>query len=240
MSEPLRAVVVDDERLVRRELMTMLAAFPQIQVVGEAEDVPSAVRVIAEHDPDVLFLDIQLPKESGFELLEKTQTRAKIVFVTAFDEYAIRAFKVNALDYLLKPVDRERLSLTVNRLTSPKPQPHTPRRLGYGDRLFLMLDTQMRFLKIDSIAYVSSAGDYSEVITTDGAKRLSTKRMKEWELRLPEQHFCRVHRATIVNLNLVERVEEWFNFSFRLYLKGCANPILVSRRHAAQLRERFG
>lgn len=241
MTNPLRAVVVDDERLVRRELIGLLSAFRQIQVVGEAEDVSSAERVIAELNPDVLFLDIQLPKETGFDLLEKIPIRAKIVFVTAFNEYAVRAFEVNALDYLLKPVDPERLRHTIERLTSSETvdQP-TRRKLEYSDRLFLMLDAHMRFLRIDGIVLITAAGDYSEVTTADGRKSLTVKRMKEWEARLPEHHFCRVHRSLMVNLEYVERVEEWFNASYRLFIKGGTEPIITSRRFSAKLREKFG
>jgi len=241
MNKPLRAIVVDDERLVRRELIALLSNFRQIQVVGEAEDVPSAIKVIAEQNPDVLFLDIQRPRETGFDLLEKIQTRARIVFVTAFNEYAVRAFEVNALDYLLKPIDPERLSQTIERLTyEGAVETSDMRKLEYSDRLFLMLGTQMRFLKLDHIVLINAAGDYSEVTTADGQKSLTTKRMKEWESRLPEQNFCRVHRSIIVNLEYVERVEDWFNFSYRLFLRGCAEPIIMSRRLSAKLRERFG
>jgi len=210
-------------------------------VIGEADSVPSAIKAIQKLSPDVVFLDIQMPGESGFDLLEKTGVDAHIIFVTAYDEYAIRAFEVNALDYLLKPVNPDRLAKALEKLESQDRETRTrTQRLDYEDRLFLMLGQHFRFLKVNTILNISAAGDYSEVLSSDGTKGLTLKSMKEWETRLPMQHFIRIHRSSIINMEFIERIEEWFNYSFRIYLKGLEEPYVISRRYAARLKERLG
>ena len=241
MKKQFKVLIVDDERLARKDLCSLLKEYDNINILGEADDVPSAKKAIKELKPAVIFLDIQMPGESGFDLLKEINVDSKIIFVTAFDEYAIRAFEVNALDYLLKPVNPERLARTIERLENDgKSENEKMRKLNYDDRLFLMIDTQFKFLKIDRILYISSAGDYSEVMTNDGHKGLTLKSMKEWENRLPGQYFCRIHRSTIVNMEYIDSFEEWFNYSFRVYLNGVENPFVMSRRFAAKLKERLG
>jgi two-component system LytT family response regulator len=119
MDKIFRAVIIDDEELSRTDLKLLLTRFPTVEVVGEAKDISTGSVVVSKLNPDVIFLDIEFPRESGFDLLEKIETRAKIVFVTAFDEYAIRAFEVNALDYLLKPVNPDRLAITLKHKKYP-------------------------------------------------------------------------------------------------------------------------
>jgi two-component system LytT family response regulator len=241
MKRPLRVLVVDDERLARKDLISLLGAYDHISVVGEADDVPTAAKAIEKLDPDVIFLDIQMPGDSGFDLLEKAEVEAQVIFVTAYDEYAIRAFEVNALDYLLKPVHPDRLAKALERLELREQEIHTRiRRLKYDDSLFLMLGRHFKFLKVDTILAVTAAGDYSEVLTSDGSKGLVLKSMKEWEARLPAQHFLRVHRSTIINMEYIDRVEEWFNYSFKVYLKGLEEPYVISRRYATRLKDRLG
>jgi len=241
MKKPLNVLVIDDERLVRKDLISLLSAYDNVTVVGEAEDVPSAVKAIDRLNPDVIFLDIQMPGDSGFDLLEKNDVEAQIIFITAYDEYAIRAFEVNALDYLLKPVSPDRLAKALKRLDLKDQETFArTRRLDYHDRLFLMLGRHFKFLKVSTILTITAAGDYSEVLTSDGNKGLTLKSMKEWEARLPAQHFIRIHRSTIINMEFIERIEEWFNYSFKVYLNGVEEPYVISRRYASKLRDRLG
>lgn len=239
----LKALIVDDERLARRELRSLLEEHSAINIVGEAETLAQARQIIESENPDVVFLDIQLSGETGFDLLEKTNSDFKTVFVTAFDAYAIRAFEVNALDYLLKPVNPERLKRAIEKLLEadqPNRAETAARPLEYDDRLFLSLGGRSIFLKINTISHVMAAGDYSEVFTTDKQKYLVEKSLREWEARLPEKHFVRIHRTAIVNLESIERVENWFNRSYQIYLQRQAEPLTVSRRYAAKLKEKFG
>ncbi|HZS10523.1 MAG TPA: LytTR family DNA-binding domain-containing protein [Blastocatellia bacterium] len=236
-----RAIIVDDERLARRELRSLLSEHGEIEVAGEAGNVAQAVRLIGEQEPDVVFLDIQMPGESGFGLFDQVGKTFDVIFVTAFDAYAIRAFEVNALDYLLKPINPERLARAVARLSAGDHiGTSTARRLEYEDRLFLELDGHSRFLKINTIVCLCAAGDYSEIFTADGGKSLVLKSLKEWEERLPEKQFARIHRSTIINLEYIERVEGWFNRSYQIYLRQIEEPFMMSRRYAAKLRLRFG
>ena len=241
MIKPHNVLVVDDERLARKDLIALLGAYDNIRVVGEADDVPSAAKAIEKLSPDVIFLDIQMPGESGFDLLDKADVEAQVIFVTAYDEYAIRAFEVNALDYLLKPVNTDRLTKALEKLELREQEiPAKVRKLDYDDRLFLMLGKHFKFLRVNTILNISAAGDYSEVLTSDGHGGLTLKSMKEWEARLPPQHFIRIHRSTIINMEFVDRVEEWFNFSFKVYLKGIEEPFLISRRYAVRLKDKLG
>ncbi len=241
MKKQFRALIIDDERLARKELNSMLAGYDNIIVVGQADDVPSAIKAIRKLEPDVVFLDIQMPGASGFDLLDQMDLKAKIIFVTAFDEYAIRAFEANALDYLLKPVHPNRLQRSIERLAEKETSKlEALRKLKYDDRLFLIIDNQYKFLKINTILSISAAGDYSVVMTENCKKELALKSMKEWERRLPENYFCRIHRSTIINMEYIDHLEKWFNYSFRVYLKGVEQPFILSRRFVSKLKNRFG
>ena len=237
---PLTAIVVDDERLARRDLTAMLARHPGIKVVAEADDAASAARQIARLNPDVVFLDIQMPGESGLDLLERVNVKAHVIFVTAYDKYAIRAFEVSALDYLLKPVSPERLAKSIERLaTSGRNQEPGPRKLGPDDSLFIRVDSAMRFLKVSEILAITAAGDYSEVVTTGKRRGLTDKSMNEWEVRLSPAGFCRIHRCAIVNLGYVAGVEAVTGYSHRVFLRGLDQPLPMSRRYAAGLKHRL-
>ncbi|HMV51687.1 MAG TPA: LytTR family DNA-binding domain-containing protein [Blastocatellia bacterium] len=240
-----RAIIVDDERLARRELRSLLAEHPCIEIAGEAESVNQALEVARAIEPDVIFLDIkmpgQMPGASGFDLVEQLDVTCRVIFVTAYDAYALRAFEVNALDYLLKPINPDRLAAALARLTANEPAPaQAARKLDYTDRLFLEIGERAQFLKLDRIVCLRAAGDYSELVTTDGKTSLVLKSLKEWEERLPEKHFARIHRSTIVNLEYVERIEGWFNRAYQIYLRQLPEPLPVSRRYAAQLKQKFG
>jgi two-component system LytT family response regulator len=236
-----KALVIDDERLARKELIGMLSEFPCINEIHEADDVSSACKMIDLEKPNLLFLDIQMPGETGFDLINKIDYSGKIIFVTAYDQYAIRAFEVNAIDYLLKPVTPERLQKSINKLEKERVKPaESEYNLKYDDRLFLTLGSQLLFIKIDSIISIESEGDYTKIFTKEGHKGLVSKSMKEWESRLPKNYFCRIHRTTIVNLDFIKDIEKWFNYSYRLHLKGIDEPYIISRRYAKQLKEKFG
>jgi two-component system LytT family response regulator len=235
-----KAIIVEDERLARKELISLLEEFDNIEVVGEAGDVPSAVECIKAQHPDILFLDIQMPGESGFDLLEKIDFSGHIIFVTAFDEYAIRAFEVNALDYLLKPVSPQRLQTAISRIENGGALQIAKKELKYDDRLFVMVGNQMRFFKISEIICIHAVGDYSKVILTKPPSGLVLKTMNEWEKRLPSNCFSRIHKSTLINLEFVEKVEKWMNYSYRVYMKEIKEPVVLSRRYAKQLKERLG
>jgi len=240
MQRRLKTLIVDDEALLRDYLRGLLKCFSSIEVVAEADSVKSAITAIQKHHPDLVFLDIKFPGESGFDLFDEIEVKAKVVFVTAFDEYAIRAFEVNALDYLLKPISPARLALTIARLhsASEAPSPKSD-RLPHNGVIFIQLNNRYYFIKVETIVKISAAGFYTELVTTTGKKGLVQRRMKEWEEVLPETTFARIHRSTIVNVELVDRVEKGFNNSYQVYLKGVNNPETMSRRCIAKLKNRL-
>ena len=240
MKNSYKALVVDDERLARKELKSMLKKFDNINIIGEASDVKSAIGFTEKFNPDVIFLDIQMPGETGFDFIEKVNTTAKIIFVTAYDEYAINAFEINALDYLLKPVNATRLQNAIERLEESVEYKRFPEKnLQYDDVLFLMVNSQMKFLKITSIICILASGDYTSIITCEGVKGLVSRSMKEWEEKLPENHFSRIHRSTIINVNYILKTEEWFNNSYRVYMKNIDTPFSMSRRYVHKLKRKF-
>lgn len=240
MTNQLTAVIVDDERLARQKLRTMLTRHSEIAVVGEADGVAKAIEIIERVDPEVLFLDVQMPGASGFELLDCVSNEVKVVFVTAFDEYAIRAFDVNALDYLLKPIKPERLAQSIERLfVSAEREPTAARALEYDDPLFLSVGDHSTFLKVSSIKCIYAAGVYSEILLANSKRILVHKTLNEWEERLPPKYFTRIHRGAIVNVEYIERTERMFNYSYQVFMRNTAEPLVMSRRYAAKLRNKL-
>ena len=233
------AIIVDDERLARAELKGLLACHHDVRVLGEAANLHEAEELLRNTTPDVVFLDIQLGNENGFQLLEQAPA-FKVVFVTAYNEYAIRAFEVNALDYLLKPVNPERLQTTLQRLVvGPNKTPQT-RPLRHDDRVLVESERRSLLVHVSAIQFISAAADYSELFVAKLGRVLTRKSLGDWEQRLPARHFLRVHRSTIVNLDCVERLEPSFSGGYLLYLRDLNAPIVVSRHYATRLRERLG
>lgn len=236
----IKAIVVDDEAPARRELRRLLASHESIAVVGDARDLATARGLLLRTRPDVAFLDIRLGKASGFDLLEDVDAETAVVFVTAYDDYAIRAFEASALDYLVKPVEPERLARTVERLEervasgARETAPFTPLRW-----VFLETADASEFVELATITHVTADPRGSRVHTKDGRSLPATKTLVRWEERLPPDDFLRVHRGAIVNLRHVERVEPWSHYAYRLHLRGWDEPVTMSRRYAREVRRRL-
>lgn len=237
-----RAVIVDDERLARRELRSLLEAHPTIAVVGEAETVPTAAEVVRAAEAELVFLDVQLGTELGFDLLPLLEPDVAIIFVTAHDKHAVRAFESNALDYLLKPVSRARLARAIDRLgdeTLVAPA-EAGGPLDYDEFLFLRIDGRMRFLKLRAVAAVVAQADHTTLRLVGGEAVRVRKPIGEWEARLPAHQFVRIHRSAIVNVDHVARIDDWFHAAYLVHVTGSREPLHMSRRYAAALRDRFG
>jgi two-component system, LytTR family, response regulator len=237
----LAAIVVDDERPARTELARMLTSARDVRCVGEAASIEEALALIQSRQPDVVFLDIVVGNRSGFELLVREERTYDVVFVTAFDEYALRAFDVDAVDYLLKPVSQERFDAAVARLTRRRGTGDVGamRTFDYDDRVMLRVDGALRMLQISSIVSVTADRDQTRLITTDKAALTVTKTLKEWETRLPAAQFARIHRSTIVNLEFVERIVPLSGFAWLVWVRGMPSAFMMSRRYAARVRRRF-
>jgi len=248
----LRALLVDDERLSRKLLRQLLAVHPEIEIIGEADGVEPAARLAAELRPDVIFLDIQMPPANGFALLPMLDPLPKIVFVTAFDAFAVKAFEENALDYLLKPVHPERLEKTVRRLVETVPENGAlpplesagdgkpSRRLEIHDPVTLRDKRQLRIISAGAIAAIEAEAAYSRVILSGQSPMLVLGSIADWEERLPSPPFARLERSLIVNLRQVRSVDALSRDETSLRLEGVEEPLRLGRTAAARLRKLFG
>lgn len=237
----LKAIIVDDERLARVNLKNLLVHHPEIEVVGEADSCKSAVELIELHKPHLIFLDIQLGGETGFDLLEKIDNSIKVIFVTAYDEYAIRAFEVNAVDYLLKPVNPERLKQSIEKLIQKEDvQKNSAKSYEYSDCIYVQINNYAsRFIKISLISFIEPVGNYSKIVTSDGKYCLVLKTLKLWQEELPENNFVRIHRSCIINIEHVERIEKKSNTQHQIFLKGIPKSLDISRRYAKKLKTAY-
>jgi two-component system LytT family response regulator len=234
----IKAIIVDDERLARVNLKRLLEPYPEIEIVGEAGSCKSTIEIINQNNPELIFLDIQLCGETGFDLLELIEKSIKIIFVTAYDEYAIRAFEVNAIDYLLKPVNPERLKVAIDRVVSiEKVQKSETKSYEYSDSIYVHLNNYAsRFIKINSISFIEPVGNYSKIVTIEGKHCLVLKTLKQWQEELPDNNFIRIHRSSIVNIEHIDRIEKKSNTCHKAYLKNIPEPLEVSRRYAKKLK----
>jgi two-component system LytT family response regulator len=249
-----QALLIDDEATARADLRAKLAAHPEVVVLAEAATVRSARTLLARADYDLVFLDIQLVGGNAFDLVPDVRPGARIVFATAFDHYAVRAFEINALDYLLKPVEPARLAATLRRFAAgpapapdaappdgttdaADPAPTTP--LRPDDSVFLRSGPRARFVRVTDISVVAASDNYSEVHLADGSRLLLRRSLKVWEDLLPATHFMRVHRTLIANLARVTRYERDGDEHTLLFLQGFPDPVSASRHRWPELRDRL-
>jgi two-component system LytT family response regulator len=237
------AIIIDDERLARNELKKMLVLHPEIEVIGEAANVDEGLNLINELNPDLILLDVQMPVKTGFDLLQELERLPAVIFTTAYDEYAIRAFEVNALDYLLKPIDPKRLSDAVQKFLAidEKETMFSENRselrlsLSESDQVFVKDGEKCWFVKLAEIRLFESVGNYARVFFGPN-KPLILKSLNSLEERLDPRTFFRANRKHIVNLRMIERVEPFFNGGLLLEIKG-GEKIEVSRRQAVRFKE---
>jgi two-component system, LytTR family, response regulator len=235
----MKVIIIDDERLARQELKNMLATYPGIEIVGECADARAAIETVNTLKPDVIFLDIQMPGKTGFDLLEELVFVPEVVFVTAHDEYAIKAFEVNALDYLLKPVQPARLSDTIHKLTT-RLQEHKgvvekPNVLTENDQVFVKDGDRCWFVKLGDVRLLESEGNYVRLYFGQ-SKPLILRSLNYLDERLNNRTFFRASRKHIINLHWVENIESWFNGGLLVKLRG-GEQVEISRRQAVKLKE---
>ena len=240
----MRALVIDDERLARKELINLLNQLEIVEVVGEAVNVDDAKEKIEQLQPDVIFLDIQMPEKTGFDLLEELDNLPHVIFTTAYDEYALKAFQVNALDYLLKPIEPKRLEDAVLKLQGKmegiaKREEQeglvNQKKLTLEDQVFVKDGDRCWFVRLSNVRLFESDGNYIKVYF-DNFKPMIHKSLNALDERLDEKSFFRASRKHIINLGWVEAIEPWFNGGLVVTLKG-GDRIEVSRRQAARFKE---
>jgi len=236
----LTALIIDDESLARFTLRNKLADFPEIEIIGEAASLKEAEEKIKIQNPGLLFLDIQLPDGSGFDLFNLIEYTGKVIFVTAYDEYALRAFEINAIDYLLKPVSAKRLKTAIEKLGESLNASLTRIiKLNYDDRLMVQHKKSVNFIKISQITHVTASAEYSYVHTKDGREFITSKSLNEWEKRLPDENFCRIHRATIINFDYIIKIDSSITGIAELALQGLSGPLKISRSYFRKLKDRY-
>lgn len=237
----MKAVLIDDERLARNELRRLLAASPQIEIAGEAANATQARELLAQVKPDLIFLDVQMPGETGLEFLESLEPPVpQVIFTTAYDQFAVKAFEFNALDYLLKPVDPARLAAAIDRLRAPPTTDAPPpalERLRPEDKVFVREGERCWFVQVRAIRLLESEGNYTRVHFDDVQPQLF-RSLNAMEERLDPKSFFRANRRQLINLQWIEKIEPWFSGGLLVELKGGAK-VELSRRQAQEFRERM-
>jgi len=240
----MKALIIDDERLARNELRRLLENFPKIEIVGEAANADEAIKMVEDLRPDLLFLDIQMPGKNGFELLEALEddTIPEVIFTTAYDEYALKAFEYNALDYILKPIDLPRLGEAVHRVFEEFDRKHEHdsvaerKILGENDQVFIKDGEKCWFVKLGKVRLFESMGNYVR-LHFDDQKPLVLKSLNALEERLDPISFFRANRKHIINLQWIEKIEPWFSGGLLVTLRGSGEKIEISRRQAIRFKD---
>ncbi|HUZ59215.1 MAG TPA: response regulator [Hanamia sp.] len=235
----LKVILIDDERLARSELKRMLQEFPDVEIIGEAANADEGIEKIETLNPDLIFLDIQMPGKTGFDMLEQLERAPHVIFVTAYDEHALKAFDVNALDYLMKPVEPKRLSEAIIKVR----QKDEEELLSYNnrgilsehDQVFVKDGERCWFVKLSDVRLFESVGNYAKVFFGTN-KPLILKSLNALEERLDEKVFFRANRKHIINLRMIEKIETYFNGGLLIDLTG-GEKIEVSRRQAVKFKE---
>jgi len=237
-----KALIIDDERLARNELKKLLQEFPDVEVIGEASNADEGIEKIESLSPDLIFLDIQMPGKTGFDMLTELEKAPHVIFTTAYDEYALKAFEVNALDYLMKPVEPRRLADALQKLQLAEEKELAANMptfnrgmLSEHDQVFVKDGERCWFVKLSEVRLFESVGNYAKVFFANN-KPLILKSLNALEERLDERVFFRANRKHIVNLRMIDKVEPYFNGGLLLDLHG-GEKIEVSRRQAVKFKE---
>lgn len=237
----IRTLIVDDERYAREELTYLVRQFPNVQVVGEAEGGESAILKALQLQPDVVFLDVEMPKMNGIEAAKSLMELKKvplIIFATAYPQFAAEAFRINAFDYLLKPYDTEHLGQTMGRIEKELFPPTTVDTTSTLGKLSVEADGEIDYIDVKDILYMYREEKITKIITHSREYEVNLS-LKELEGRLISFSFFRIHRGYLVNLNYVVRLTPWFNGAFQLELEGREEKLSVSRNYAKDLRQRL-
>jgi two-component system LytT family response regulator len=236
---PQRLLLIDDEAAARDDLRRLLAAHPHVVIAGEAGRIADARARLQQGDYELVLLDVQLRGGSGFDLLPDIRPGARIIFVTAFDRYALRAFEVNALDYLMKPVEPARLAEALRRAAAPAPAGSTTALLA-GDIVQVKTGPgTVRFIRVADLVLLNSQDNYTELVLAGGERLLERQTLSAWEQRLPAAQFFRVHRQHIVNLQFIEGCAHENDETTLLRLRSLRDPVRARRIHWPTLQTRL-
>jgi two-component system LytT family response regulator len=229
-TQNLRAVVIDDEALSRKRMSALLANHFDIDISGEADDLGSAITLVGKVNPDIVFLDISMPPDSGFDLLPHLPPRTGVIFTTAYTDYAIRAFEENAIDYLLKPIHPERLAKALERVRKNRPEVSEPVSVLLGDK------KNCRKVPLDRLVAILAEGNYTRVLTMDGGSFFVRRPFKEWQETLKSSSFVKLDRSLLVNPAAILGFETIHRDLGHLQLTGCNQPIPLGRTALQSIR----
>jgi len=239
----IRAVIVDDELPARKLLALRLAAHPEVELVGEARNLQESIALCKDTLPELIFLDIHLRGEIGFDLLPHLVGSPRVIFATAFDHYAIRAVRVNALDYLLKPIHPRQLAEALARVTQLLPAtpatPATPALLNDDDLVALQENSGMRMEPLSSVVLLQSESNYTRIYLSNGSSSFVRKSMVEWENTLPAQHFFRLSRSLMIRVVSIRSIQKVSPMLQLLVVNGIKKPLEIGRTAASRLRQRL-
>lgn len=236
----INAIIVEDSRLARNELKDLLNDIPEIEILAEAENADVAFELINSHKPDLIFLDIQLPGKDGFQLLEMLDNIPMVIFTTAFDEFAIKSFEYNTLDYLLKPINPKRLSQAIEKVKQKLAETieKQDKKLDIDDQIFIKDGEKCWMVKISEIYLFEVEGNYTKVFFRN-EKAVLTRSLNVIEKKLPEEKYFRANRNTIFNINYIQNIENWFSGNLMIKLPN-DNQVEISRRQAVLFKEVYG
>ncbi|KFC24761.1 LytR/AlgR family response regulator transcription factor [Chryseobacterium sp. FH1] len=234
------AIIVEDSRLARNELKDLLKEIPEVEIIAEAENADIAFELINSQSPDLIFLDIQLPGKDGFQLLEMLENVPMVVFTTAFDEFAIKSFEYNTLDYLLKPINPKRLSQSIEKvkLKLAEKKEKQDKKLDLEDQIFIKDGEKCWMVKISEIYLFEVEGNYTKVFFRN-EKAVLTRSLNIIEKKLPQEKYFRANRNTIFNINYIQNIENWFSGNLMIKLPN-DNQVEISRRQAVLFKEIYG
>ncbi len=239
----IKAVIVEDSRLARNELKELIKGYSRIEIIGEAENVDDGFKLINENNPDLLFLDINMPEKDGFQLLEMLDEVPITIFTTAFDEYAIKSFEYNALDYLLKPISPKRFSAAIEKVEEKLAKDKNEvasennQRLTGNSQIFIKDGEKCWLIKVGDISHFEIVGNYTRVFFQD-EKPMLYKSLNQVEEKLPEKYFFRANRQQIINTNFIANVVPWFNGKLKLTMAN-GEEVEVSRRQSYLFKDKM-
>ncbi len=232
----IRTILIDDEKLARQELRFLLKEFQNIEIIDEAENADDGIKKINELQPDLIFLDINMPGKTGFEMLQEIEHVPAVIFATAYDQYAIKAFEANALDYLLKPIREERLSKAIVKVIAELKTATDNKQVASADRkVFIKDGEKCYFVNIADIFLVESVGNYARLYFENQSPLLH-KSLNQLEEKMPGSVFFRVNRQQIININYIKDIAAFFKGGLLIELKS-GNKVEVSNRQAVKFKE---
>jgi two-component system LytT family response regulator len=240
----IRTVLVDDVEVMLITLKKVLAQFPNIDIVGEASTFDEARDVINSFKPDLVLLDIDLNGLTSIDLIGELNCTPKIIFITSHENFAVKAFELNAVDYIIKPISTKRISAAIEKISKPNEKKSegtldNDEIFQFDQVILLNFDNKMTFIKVNDINFIEAYGNYTKVNMIDGKISITYSSIKNWYAKLPKDIFLQIHRSTIINLLKVKKIEKWTNDTGRLHLNDVDKPFEISRKHFFHIKKKY-